>query len=292
MDVSDTARLRPAPSQHVEVLEREQVTCDKHGTRFERRKERILGRAIAGVHFAPPARWVGQCPRCAEEQAQAEIEREREEQARQAEARMQARFGQAGVPKRLRSRSFENYEATAPGQGFVLTVCRDYAESFEEQLLAGSTLVLAGKTGTGKGHLAAAICMHVMRAGYEAFFSTSREILLMLRASWSDKDASSELEVLRKLIDVDLLVIDDIGVQYGTDAERDQLFSVIDGRYREQKPMILTTNLSANQLLALIGERSFSRLREIGQWVAFDWADWRVRNKTSTKSRESVDEHN
>ncbi len=275
-DASETIGFNDPPAPAAQLLERKAGICERHGIAFERRLEQLPPRIVLGRTLRTPARWTGGCARCDEEARQADFERSRAEKARQAEAAMQERFGRAGVPTRLRGRSFDNYEALEERQRHALTVCRDFAERFEDHLVLGSTLVLAGKTGTGKGHLAAAVCMAAMRAGRTAFFATSREILLMLRASWSDKAAPSELDVLRHLTGVDLLVIDDIGVQFGTDAERDQLFSVIDGRYREQRPMILTTNLSAAQLQALIGERSYSRLREDGQWVAFDWSDYRA----------------
>ena len=276
MDVSDLpGALAPTP----EVISEDQGFCEKHKHSFRKRLVRLPSRKVLGREFTFPSRWEGECEKCREEWETTHREEAIAEKARQAEQRMQERFGRAGVPTRLRGRSFDNYEALCPEQRHALTAARDFTERFEEHLVLGSTLVLAGKTGTGKGHLAAAVCMTAMRAGHSAFFATSREILLMLRASWSDKEAPSELDVLRHLVSVDLLVIDDIGVQFGTDAERDQLFSVIDGRYREQKPMILTTNLSAAQLQALIGERSFSRLREEGQWIPFEWADWRAQRR-------------
>ncbi len=278
-DASEAIGFEQPKAPAYEVLERVLGTCEKHGLDFERRLEQLPAKIVLGRQFRAPARWTGSCARCGEEARQANFEAARAEKARQAEQAMQERFGRAGVPMRLRGRSFDNYEALEPGQRHALTACREFAERFDEHLVLGSTLALAGKTGTGKGHLAAAVCMTAMRGGHTAFFATSREILLMLRASWSDKDAPSELDVLRHLVSVDLLVIDDIGVQFGTDAERDQLFSVIDGRYREQKPMILTTNLSAAKLQDLIGERSFSRLREDGQWIAFDWSDWRAQRR-------------
>ena len=276
MDVSELpGALPPSP----EVISEDLALCEKHHHSYRKRLVRLPSRKVLGREFTFPSRWEGECEKCREEWEATHQEEAAAAKLREAEKRMQERFGRAGVPARLRDRTFDNYEASSSEQRHALTACRDFAERFEEHLVLGSTLVLAGKTGTGKGHLAASICTTAMRAGRSAFFATSREILLMLRASWSDKDAPSELDVLRQLVAVDLLVIDDIGVQFGTDAERDQLFSVIDGRYREQKPMILTTNLSAAQLQALIGERSYSRLREDGQWIPFDWADWRAQRR-------------
>ena len=74
---------------------------------------------------------------------------------------------------------------------------------------------------------------------------------------------------------VPLLVIDEIGVQYGTDSEQTILFDVLDKRYRDMRPTILLTNQNTIGLKAFIGERAFDRLTETARWVAFDWPSHR-----------------
>ena len=75
-----------------------------------------------------------------------------------------------------------------------------------------------------------------------------------------------------------LLIIDEVGVQFGTEAERTQLFGIIDERYREQRPSILLTNLGLDDSKSFIGARAYDRLRECGQWVPFDWESYRGRH--------------
>jgi DNA replication protein DnaC len=221
------------------------------------------------------------CPTCAR------ITREREEEAKIAEveqlrqARIEEKLNRAGIPKRFRDRNFEAFVAATPDQHKAWNTAYEFAKDFENHAKKGSTLVFAGNIGTGKGHLAVAIAQQVIEQGRSAFFATAREIVLMLRARWDDPKAPSELETLRMLTSVSLLVIDEIGVQFNTDAERDQLFSVIDGRYRDLMPTILTTNLNTAKLKEAIGERSFSRLREEGKWVNFNWEDFRASKKAA-----------
>lgn len=278
--MTDGSDVIQPQAQGIEVLERELCTCAKHANEYERRHERRAPRMVLGTPFRMPPRWVGSCIECDRENAEDERRQAAAEAQRIAETRMREQFGRAGIPKRLRERTFAEYRVETDGQRHALTAARDFAEQFEEHAERGTVLILAGRTGTGKGHLAAAASMQIIRSGHTAMFATAREILLWLRASWTDKEAPSELDILNRLVDVDLLVIDEIGVQFGTDAERDQLFSVIDGRYREQRPMILTTNLSPAKLKDVIGERSFSRLREDGQWIPFEWEDWRAARRS------------
>lgn len=276
-DVSDARQVR-APA--VEVLEREQCTCEKHANAYERRLVQRPARMVLGKPFQLAPRWVGSCADCDREEAEESLRNAQAQAARVAEERIREQFGRAGIPRRLRERTFAEYRVETDEQRRALTAVRDFAEQFEEHAERGTVLVLAGRTGTGKGHLAAAASMQIIRAGRTVMFATAREILLWLRASWTDREAPGELEVLNRLVDVDLLVIDEIGVQFGTDAERDQLFGVIDGRYREQRPMILTTNLSPAKLKDVLGDRSFSRLREDGRWIPFEWEDWRAAHRT------------
>lgn len=245
--------------------------CPKHGDYTSRR--------IAVPTFGNSKSldvWT-KCPKCAEDEA----EQEKIERAKQAQHRYEQKLKQAGIPRRFANRTLDGYIVSNPRQARALHVASEFAQNFAHHAAVGSVLVFSGNVGTGKGHLATAIAQRVLELGNTAMFATAREIVLMMRASWHDKNAPSESEVVKTLTAVDLLVIDEIGVQFGSDAERDQLFAVIDGRYRDMRPMILTTNLGTTKLCETIGERSYSRLREDGRWVTFDWEDHRATAKTT-----------
>jgi len=238
-------------------------SCVRHGP-YPVRTTVLLGREIV----------LGSCPKCF---GDVNADRARiEKRGRQLE--IEARLDRAGIPKILKDRSFGSYFTATPGQRHALQVCREFANNFERVRGTGAALVLAGNTGTGKGHLAASIALEVLHGGMTSMYATAQEIVMLLRASWSDRRQTSELEVLRMLTRVDLLVIDEVGVQFGSESERNQLFAVIDGRYREGLPIVLTTNLTPAKLRDVLGQRIYSRLRENGQWVAFDWGDWRDRS--------------
>jgi DNA replication protein DnaC len=71
------------------------------------------------------------------------------------------------------------------------------------------------------------------------------------------------------------LVIDEIGVQYGTEGEQTILFDVLDIRYRDQMPTILLTNQDMAGARQFLGDRTWDRIRETGRWVSFDWESFR-----------------
>ena len=80
---------------------------------------------------------------------------------------------------------------------------------------------------------------------------------------------------MRLLTDVGLLVLDEVGAQYGTEGEQVILFDIINRRYQDMRPMILLTNQGKAGFQSFLGDRAFDRLREAGKWVPFDWESHR-----------------
>ena len=74
----------------------------------------------------------------------------------------------------------------------------------------------------------------------------------------------------------DLLILDEVGVQFGSDAEKLILFEIINTRYQDMKPTILISNLTLVELGKYIGERVVDRMREGGGAIlSFDWDSYR-----------------
>jgi DNA replication protein DnaC len=142
-------------------------------------------------------------------------------------------------------------------------------------LQIGGSLVLAGKPGTGKSHLAASI-MHALMPKYGTRYMTCMDMIRSIRDTWRKGSEMSETQVLNELTKLDLLVIDEVGVQYGTDGEQTIIFDILDRRYREEMPVVLLTNQDAKGFREFIGDRCHDRLKEVGRWVPFDWDSYRT----------------
>lgn len=213
------------------------------------------------------------CPACEAERRERErADAERREQAER-ERRHLEMLGAAAIPARFIGRTFENFRADTDGKRHALTVARDYAEDFAELSRRGAGLVFSGLPGTGKSHLATAILQALL--GRDVRYVTCMDLIRSIRETWRKDSERSEGQVLRYLERLDLLVIDEMGVQYGTDGEQTILFDVLDRRYREVRPTILLTNQDRAGLKAYVGERIFDRLAETCRWVPFDWESYR-----------------
>ncbi|QTO46354.1 ATP-binding protein [Burkholderia latens] len=247
--------------------ETRQSECETHGAYEERGTVLPFGRRLP--------MWGG-CPQCnAIRKAEAEA-REREEQERERQRRMEQRLSTSGIPLRFRDRTFDNFVADTDAKRNALKVASDFAANFDDHLRDGTTVVFSGKPGTGKSHLAIAAAMVVMSSG-TALYLNALDLVRMVRDTWRRDSEMTETAVLHELSTVSLLVIDEIGVQYGTEGEQVILFDVLNRRYRDLMPTILLTNLGAKGMKEFLGERSFDRLREGGIWVAFDWESHRGR---------------
>jgi DNA replication protein DnaC len=255
--MSRTGPMRDDLGQRVAV-------CEQHGE-YSSTGQRFFGRREV---------WTG-CPACAELAQQMQAEADRLAAAKRDRERLEAFIDRAAVPRRFIGRTFDNFTAITPEQQRALDAARGYAQTFDQRFKAGHGLVFSGMPGTGKSHLAAAVLQAVLPR-HTGLYTTCMGLIRMVRNTWRRDSAQSEQDVLDMLAGVDLLVIDEIGVQYGTDGEQTVLFEVLDQRYQDQVPTILLTNQDKDGFKGYVGERSFDRLTETSRWVAFDWASHRA----------------
>lgn len=251
-------------SMKIDDLGSKEVICDEHGEY-----------TTHGVRYLGKHEIWSKCPDCKEaEHAKERMEKARAEMERQ-QAKLSAMIDEACIPARFIGRTFENFRVNSKGQAAALAVAKEYVENFNKHRKSGTGLIFSGLPGTGKSHLAAAILQGVMpdNAG---LYITCMGLIRSVRGTWRKDSEKSESEMLRSFCNVPLLVLDEIGVQYGTDGEQTILFDVLDRRYREMMPTILLTNQATAGFKEFIGERSYDRLVEVSRWVPFDWESYRA----------------
>ena len=181
---------------------------------------------------------------------------------------------------RYRSLSFDNFnivEAHKQKMQIVFDACKSYADNFEQNKKDGKWLVLIGPCGTGKGHLAAAIANQIMRDNLgSVLFRKYIELVSKIKESWHGRTDVNENQIIAAARDCDLLILDEIGLQFETNAEKVILYRIIDGRYENVMPLIITTNLNESQLLKVVGERVLDRIYEPpSQILILNWPSYR-----------------
>lgn len=241
--------------------------CDKHNVDY-----------IEQVY----PRFTVACPECAREQAeQQRLDDQIQEAAQRKKMQqtlIQQRLAGSGIPRRFIDKMVQNYQAETPQQQYNVGRIREYAREFISGSHSGRNLALIGNSGTGKTHLACAVANHVMRnCGGTARFLSISDLNRLIRESKRFDATVSESEMIDTLASHDLLVIDEIGIQSGTDAESRAVFDVFNERYQRMVPTIFLSNLSLDDFQAALGMRIIDRIKEGGgEILIFNWGSYRA----------------
>jgi DNA replication protein DnaC len=151
---------------------------------------------------------------------------------------------------------------------------------------AGETIVLAGETGVGKTHLAAAIVNYVSLEGKRAILVSFAALLNDMRSvlsvgrdnSFSQNSLSRIFEALRS---ADCLALDDVGQEVRSDYADSCLYQIVNDRYNAKAQLVVTTNYPTHEALAQASPRGthiVRRLREMGHWVRIEAEAYRGRD--------------
>lgn len=159
---------------------------------------------------------------------------------------------------------FDNYEINNDKQKAALEKAKLYAAYDGYR-----NFIFSGRPGTGKNHLATAICKEYLSKNKSALLITVTELIRNFKeAIGSDKSESSLIDKYSKL---DLLVIDEIGLAKQTEYVNQILNEIIDKRQCYKRSTGVLTNLPPDDLREYLGQRIIDRLAFNGMWVGFDW---------------------
>ena len=160
----------------------------------------------------------------------------------------------AGIPRLFSGFRFANFDRQH--NSAARDACARFSVSWPPN---PPLLVLTGGTGRGKTHLATAIMYDAWtRHGAQSRFVVAADLINRLRAA-SSPNAEQPVDQVRQLYrQAPLLVLDDLGTEYSTNFAESELFGILDHRYREALPSIITTNHPADSM----DERLASRLRD------------------------------
>jgi len=234
--------------------------CLLHNRVYEVEKKEILGTVMT----------FGCCPVCEKEHDDDIEKRERQENA----AALDERYRASNIEPLYFDVSFDSFSADTPEL--------EKAKAAVQKLIdeKRGKIVMLGKNGTGKTHLA--VCAVKALGGK---ILTMYEISTRIRATYSQKAKEDELEVTDELARLKMLVIDEIGRTKGSDAEENWLSYIIDKRNSRGLPLILISNKHSRKscpekgckdcIENYLSEDIMSRLCVDGKILNFTGEDWR-----------------
>jgi DNA replication protein DnaC len=191
-------------------------------------------------------------------------------------AQAKARSLSAVIPKRFRNASWDRPPVASMPPPLVRAV-RGYADAIEQRLDAGRGLWLMGDVGTGKTTLAMLVSSAALRAGRTVAIYSLPTLIATIRRTYDEGSRQSDVELLDRLRAVDLLHLDDLGAERTSEWVLEQIYSIVNARYEEQRSIVLTTNITdRDELCTQIGARTVSRLTEMCEEIPVFGPDRRL----------------
>lgn len=206
---------------------------------------------------------------------QAIMEARKEEDAKREFARRVQSIKTIGLTeKRFYEWRFENDN----GKNSKLDLARKYVQEWDEMQKKNIGYVIMGPVGTGKSFFAGCIANALMEQGISVMMTNFSRILNELTKPYADKN-----QIISNLVSYPLLIIDDLGIERNSEFALEMIYNVIDRRYCTKKPLIVTTNLSYQDMMRsdqdMEHQRIYSRLMEMCLPVIYKGSDQRMQEQ-------------
>lgn len=183
------------------------------------------------------------------------------------------REANAMLPQRHAHCTFTNYVVEHSGQANAkeqsLKYRKDYLDGIKRNM------VVVGRTGTGKTHLACALAKNLLVKKQNVRYITSEDMADEIAQAWNDR-TTTEKALIQHFVDYDLLILDEVGLHDQHETRLQLVHKVLYARYNAKKPTVLISNFTTEQLKENLGHRLWSRFQEDNITVVeCDWEDMR-----------------
>ena len=236
------------------------LVCGKCG----KRKQKLITLTRNGVEVPMVVPVMCKCKSEAYKQQQA-----RDKQEKEMEAISKLRK-ESLMDSRFRSISFQNFVLNQYNEK-CFRLCKRYATAFDKMMEKNMGLLMYGGVGTGKTFAAACIANYLLDQKIPVVMISFIKLLELL-----EKNADND--IIQNLQSAKLLVLDDLGAERRTSYALEKVYNIIDARYRSKLPVILTTNLTMDEMMdaeSMQYERIYDRIFEMCYPLEFKGMSWR-----------------
>lgn len=182
------------------------------------------------------------------------------------------------IPTRYRDASFNGFQVLSKGHEEALYLFQRIAEGAEV-----GNIMLLGDVGIGKTYLCYALINEMSEkmdnddfvVSQEVMYSTVKGMIDGVRSTWRKGADRYDFDFIMKLKKAPRLLVDEIGVQYGTDSERIELYDIFNCRYEWELPCTCVSNHNLEQIQDIVGRRTFDRIKGNAKIIEFKGSSMR-----------------
>ena len=186
----------------------------------------------------------------------------------------------------FRQSTFENFEFNADNKGHY-NIARKYVDKWEDVKANNYGLLFYGIPGNGKTYLSCCIANALQEKMVSAVIVGAGALLDRFKDNYGRFGDNSDIQIIQSLTNADLLIIDDLGAERKTEWSVDKLYSIIDKRYRDKKPTVISTNLSLDELREHLSTdgvyRTYDRIIEMTTPIEF-----KGKSRRKDKAKENI----
>lgn len=198
-----------------------------------------------------------------------------EDENKEKQIRLNSIFKNSLMDEKFKRCTFETWDHSR-GSEKVFNICIGYAKNFKSAKEDNLGLMLYGEPGNGKTHAVSCIANYLMLRGIPTICVSINKMLERIKETYSSYGKEGEETVLKSLSNADLLIIDDLGTEQKNEWSSAKIYNIMDSRYRNGLPTIITTNINLKDLKDMYQKRTYDRLMEMCTPVMNDGKSIRV----------------
>ena len=199
-------------------------------------------------------------------------------------SQLQKLLDYSNLGERFFEKNFESYQVNNNNKKAFETA-KKFISNFDIANKRGTGIIFYGPYGVGKTHLACSIANELIKMQKSVIFGSTIKLFGIIKKSYNNEIDENESKIISEFINCDVLIIDDLGKEKPSEWVLEKLYYIINERYEHNKPIIITTNFSENQLIDIftVGknksliEAIMSRLNEICLTVRIFDNDYRYK---------------